>query len=107
MIELALSSTSTVKEAIEKIFGENSVMVEVAKCESGLRQYDSDGNVLKGKIDHDDTGLFQINTEYHLKDAVDKSIDIYTIYGNIEYARLLYSEYGTNPWKASSGCWQT
>lgn len=84
---------------------DNPVLLEIARCESRLRQFDSKGNVLRGLIDHDDTGLFQINRRYHLADSRKMGLNIDTIEGNIAYGKYLYSKKGTQPWNASKGCW--
>jgi len=47
----------------------------------------------------------QINEKYHLDEAKKLGIDIYTVEGNMEFARILYDKFGTEPWNASSACW--
>lgn len=99
------STSSSTKEAIIAEFGEDSPMVQVGKCESQYRQFNSNGEVLRGVVDSDDTGVFQINKRYHLADAKNLGYDIETIEGNIKYARHLYDREGLQPWKASRPCW--
>lgn len=88
-----------------RAFSDSPVMVKIIECESGFRQFDSTGAVLRGKINSKDTGLAQINERYHLAEAKRLGIDIYSTEGNLEYARLLYEKEGTRPWRASSSCW--
>ena len=82
------------------------IMYEIAKCESGLRQFDDDGKVLRGTINPKDVGIFQINEYWHLKSAQKQGFDIYTTEGNIGFALALYEAQGTKPWNASSNCWR-
>ncbi len=101
-----LPTSAEVKLAVEKEFGIGSVMSMIAKCESvGYRQYDESGNVLRGKINPDDIGVFQINTYYHLESSKKMGLDIFTLQGNIAYAKYLYDTQGTRPWNWSKGCW--
>lgn len=81
------------------------MMVNVARCESTFREFGKDGEVLRGKVNPLDRGIFQINETYHLRDSAKMGIDIYTIEGNIAYARYLYDTQGTKPWNWSRGCW--
>lgn len=76
----------------------------IAKCESGLRQFNSDGSVLRGLVNSHDVGLFQINEDYHLAAAISLGIDIYTLEGNIAYALWLVENQGYAPWIHSNHC---
>lgn len=80
-------------------------MMDIARCESQYRQYDKDGNVLRGKANPDDVGIFQVNEHYHLADSKARGDDIYTTDGNIDYAAHLLETQGTKPWNWSKGCW--
>lgn len=91
----------TLEEKIGDFF-----LIEIARCESGLRQFDEDGNILRGQINFKDVGLFQINEDWHFKRSVEKKINIHTTDGNIAFAKLLYKEQGSKPWSASKECWQ-
>lgn len=79
-------------------------LLTIATCESEMKQFDEKGNLIRGVVDSDDEGLFQINTYYHQKDADEKSIDLTTTSGNISYAILLYKWAGVDPWSASIDC---
>lgn len=92
---------------IAETFGAGSIMSSVARCESGYRQYNADGTVLRGKVNPDDVGVFQINEHYHLADSQKMGVDIHTTEGNIKYAKHLYDTQGTRPWNWSKGCWGT
>lgn len=82
------------------------VMRRIALCESGGRQFTDDGLVLRGAVNPDDTGYFQINRKYHLAQALKLGADIDTIEGNISYGLWLYEHHGTTDWLASKKCWQ-
>ncbi len=98
-------STSTVRAAVEHVFGTSSIMVEVARCESLYRQFGEDGKVLRGKANPKDVGVFQINERYHLATSEAMGLDIGLLQENLEYAHYLYNRVGTTPWEASRECW--
>jgi len=95
----------TTKDLVREHFADLPIMVEIAKCESQFIQFDKDGSIHRGVINHADVGIFQINEYYHLKESKNKKMDIYTVEGNLEYARHLYENEGTEPWSASAPCW--
>ena len=80
-------------------------MLKIAYCESGLRHYDTDGEVLQSYYGTLDFGVFQINTRYHLKASQKMGLDIMKLEDNIAYAKHLYKTQGVQPWKASEECW--
>ena len=94
----------TIKELVQDECGVGHVMVEIARCESQYRQF-YEGDVLRGKVNSEDVGIFQINEGYHLSIAMKMNVDIETIEGNIAYARHLYDTKGTAPWIWSKPCW--
>lgn len=95
----------SIKDAVIYTYGSTSAMVQVASCESTYRQFNSDGTVLRGKVDPDDIGVFQINKVYHLKEAQSLGYDIFTTAGNIAFSKWLYQKEGTGPWDDSKSCW--
>lgn len=97
---------STTTELIKAVFGTTTpIAVNIARCESNLRQFDETGKVLHGNVVHADTGLFQINTTYHKEEITETGLDINTVMGNIIFAKLLFDQQGTQPWSASKDCW--
>jgi hypothetical protein len=80
---------------VEDVFYDSPTMVSVINCESNFVHYQSDGRVLRGRVDNRDSGLAQINTGYH------PNVDVDDIWGNLAYARKLYDEQGTTPWVCS------
>ena len=95
-----------IKTEVEKEFGADSIMVKIASCESHFRQFDKNGEVLRGEQNPLDRGIFQINEYYHLENSKQLGYDIYTIKGNIGYARYLYDKNGTRDWGWSKFCWK-
>lgn len=79
--------------------------LRIAKCESGLRQYNEEGNLLRGKQNPADAGIFQINENYHLKQSQTQNFDIHSTQGNIEYAMWLMKKEGNRHWNWSKPCW--
>jgi len=94
-----------IREVSEKYGVDDQLAIEIARCESGLRQYSNDGTIVRGKVNPKDVGVFQINEGYHLRQSQDQGYDIYTTRGNIEYAVSLIKKVGNQPWAASKTCW--
>ena len=81
------------------------IFEKIAKCESGSRQFNSDGSVLRGKINSKDIGKFQINLTYHGEAAKKMGLDLFTERGNTLYALYLFRKNGTKDWNWSKSCW--
>jgi hypothetical protein len=99
-----MPQAASVKEYVQTYFADESVMVEIASCESHFRQFGSDGQVLKNPKSSA-VGVFQIMSSIHDPIANDLRVDIYTIQGNLAYAKYLYEKQGTAPWSSSKSCW--
>ena len=93
------------EETVRAYFKDAPVMVQIARCESTFRHELADGSVLRGKVHNDDLGVMQINTRYHGTRAAELGLDLEDLDDNMAFARLLYEEQGTRPWKASAPCW--
>ena len=78
-------------------------LYEIAKCESGLRQYEENGDVLRGRVNPKDVGILQINEYYWLKKSKEMGIDIYSLQGNIQMAHYILKVQGYKAWM----CWDT
>lgn len=92
---------------IAKSYGQDpELAIAIAHCESRTRQFDKDGNVLRGEVNPLDAGIFQINEKYHLATSEKMGIDIHTTTGNIVYAMWLLKTQGNSPWNWSKFCWQ-
>lgn len=105
--EKELKQFKTTRESVEDYFEEIPVMIEVARCESEFRQFNSDGTVLRGRANSADVGVMQINEKYHADTAVKLGYNIYSLEGNMAYAKYLYDTQGTKPWVHSSKCWNS
>jgi hypothetical protein len=82
-------------------------MQNIAMCESGDRQFNDDGTVVKNP-NSPATGRFQIMSSLHRATAESLGMNIDTWEGNTEYAMYLYTENGTTDWEAdpkSYECW--
>jgi hypothetical protein len=97
--------SETPKMLVERIFGKDSPMLQVARCESGLRQYQPGGALLRGRVNPSDVGIFQINEHYHQSAALALGLDIEKPEDNVRYAYHLYQQNGFQDWKASKSCW--
>lgn len=98
-------SEKTTEEIVNEYFKETPILSKVAYCESRYRQFDSNGNVLRGMVNSSDVGVMQINEYYHLSDSKKLGLDIHTLEGNLAYAKNLYERQGIAPWVHSSPCW--
>lgn len=87
--------------AVSAAFPDAPGMVEVARCESTLRQL-KDGAPLVSPTN--DIGALQINRAAHAATAARLGIDITTIDGNLAYARILYDRSGYRDWYMSGHC---
>jgi hypothetical protein len=101
------SKEVTTEAYVKNYFSDIPILAEIARCESEFRQTDKNGKVLRGIKDPRDVGVMQVNEYYHGKQAIELGYDIYTLQGNVAYARYLYEERGegARPWMASSACW--
>ena len=110
-MERAQSSTfapsPTVEEYVQLYFADTPILTAIAECESHFRHYDAYGNVIRGVENPRDVGVMQINEYFHLETANELGMNVYSLEGNVSYARYLYEREGTTPWKASSACWDT
>lgn len=105
---VATTTTSKPKNVagiVKEYFKDIPIMQDIAYCESRDRQFNPDGTVFRGKVNSDDVGVMQVNTDYHLDRATDLGMDLFTTEGNMEYARHLFEKEGTTPWDSSSKCW--
>lgn len=95
----------TTEAQVKAYFAETPILAEVAFCESRFRQFDENGNVLRGVQNNQDVGVMQINEKYHLETAQKLGLNLYTLEGNMAYGKYLYDTQGTKPWNYSSHCW--
>lgn len=101
-----IAKKMSTEEYVRNHFSDKPILAEIARCESQFRQFNKKtGEVLRGVVNNKDVGVMQINEYYHLETAEEANINIYTIEGNLEYARKLYKQSGTDPWNSSKPCW--
>ena len=100
-----LTDSKHIQQYVREQYAKDPLLVEIARCESTYRQFDADGNIIRGKVNKADVGVMQINEKYHAERATKLGLNIYTLEGNVAYAKLLYKEQGSQPWISSSPCW--
>lgn len=100
-----ITDARNVERFINDYFADIPVLAEIAKCESRYRQFNSEGEVLKGKKNRYDRGVMQINVLYHAKNMEKLGLDAHNLDDNVAYARYLYEKKGVRPWISSSACW--
>jgi hypothetical protein len=100
-----IDNMMSTEKYVRQYFSDVPIMIEVARCESHFRQLDKDGDIHRGVVNNADVGVMQINEFYHLDQAERKNYNIYTLEGNVAYARDLYEREGTQPWSSSKPCW--
>ena len=81
------------------------IFARIAFCESTDRQFNSDGEVVRGMVTPADVGRYQINTTHWGVEAKRLGYDLMTEDGNEAMALYLYKKYGTKPWRSSAKCW--
>ncbi len=81
---------------VRKYFVDDPIMITIAKCESGFRQYNNNDAPLIGHGLY--VGVFQIDQNIHAEFAKSLGMDIYTLDGNLAYAKRLKNASGTRPW---------
>jgi len=100
-----MPAAQTVEQYVREYFAGAPIMAEIARCESRFKQFDKDGSIHRGVVNDKDLGVMQVNEYYHGKTAAKLGLDLYTIQGNVAYAKYLYEKEGTRPWMSSSPCW--
>jgi hypothetical protein len=89
----------TVEVQVRDFFTDTPVMIDIARCESNFRQFTDSGSVLRGG-GGEFVGVFQIYESVHAEAARALGFDITNVAGNMAYAKHLYYESGTTPWKS-------
>jgi hypothetical protein len=98
-----LTATSTqvaIEKQVREYFADIPVMIEIARCESKFRQFTDSGAVLRGGAGGGMVGVFQFFESIHATPALKLGFDLKTIEGNLGYARHVYTESGSTPWKS-------
>jgi hypothetical protein len=100
-----MPANQTVEQYVREYFADDPIMAEIARCESRFKQFDKDGSIHRGVVNDQDLGVMQVNEFYHGVTAKKLGLDLYSIQGNVAYAKYLYDKEGTQPWISSSPCW--
>ena len=82
-----------------------AILAKIAVCESGGRQFNENGGVVRGVSHTADIGKYQINMSVWAGEAQRLGFDIMTEEGNEAMALELYQRAGTAPWVSSKPCW--
>lgn len=97
---------AAVQARVTEVFTDTPAMIAVAKCESDFRQFTDTGNVFRGGYNNQMIGAFQFYESVHAATAHTLGYDLYTLDGNIAYAKHLYDTQGITPWNSSKTCWE-
>lgn len=100
-----ITDPENVKRFISDYFADIPQLQRIAACESHFRHYTKSGNVQRGEKNRYDVGVMQINELYHAEEAKSLGLNLYSIDGNVAFARHLYEREGSRPWNSSSKCW--
>lgn len=83
-----------------------ALTTKIAFCESTNRQFKEGTDIpLRGIVNSNDVGVFQVNERFHLKKSQELGYNIYTLEGNVGYALWLIEQEGARHWNASRPCW--
>jgi hypothetical protein len=83
------------------------ILAKIAKCESGNKHYDKNGQVLmrSNKNGSIDIGKYQINEKSWGKAASKLGFNLTDEKDNEAMAKYIYANRGTEDWYASKSCW--
>lgn len=81
------------------------IFTAIAACESGGKQFHANGQVIRGRINRNDIGKYQINLTIWGRTAQELGYNIFSEEGNEEMALELYRRHGLQPWYLSKHCW--
>lgn len=113
---IALDPNIGIKPYVEEFFTQNDAaeMLSIINCESGFKQFNKEGEVLKNQEGSSAVGIAQIIASKHpdqkVLDQYNKrnntgltvsDFDITTLMGNVGYALVLYKVRGTKDWECA------
>jgi hypothetical protein len=99
-----VQNPETMREYVQEYFKDTPILAAIAECESHMRQFGKDGEVIKNPKSTA-IGVMQIMSSLHIETAEELGLDITTTEGNLAYAQYLYDKQGTKPWNSSKSCW--
>ena len=100
-----LAAATSTEAYVSQYYADTPILVSIARCESHFKQWNGDGSIHRGEINHSDIGVMQVNEYYHGQKADELGLDIYNLDGNLAYAKYLYNKEGSRPWASSQKCW--
>jgi predicted metal-binding protein len=113
---IALDPNIGIKLYVEEFFTQNDAteMLAIINCESGFKQFNEQGEVLKNREGSSAVGIAQIIAskhpdqkvldQYNKRNNTDLTVndfDITTLMGNVGYALILYKVRGTRDWECA------
>lgn len=110
MLGMATIEDPLERKRVEPAIWKYQELKEICACESmgqpdiEPQHFDADGNVLRGRINPDDTGACQINAYFHKETAESMGLNLEKEKDNIAYAHWLYEQQGAQPWSWSKHC---
>lgn len=104
--QVSYAQVEVVKEVQVEVKGKLPVLERIAKCESGGKHFDSNGQVLMRSNTNKtvDVGYFQINSVW-FKKASEMGLDITKEADNKKMGEWIFANRGTVDWEASRSCW--
>lgn len=108
MVEQRDKKIKTLSIRLENCRTENILLREKASfshLSSSIISCESSGNPLAYNSTSKDHGLFQINEYWHSEKMENMGLSIKNPIDNYIYGLYLLRIQGTEPWKASRGCW--
>lgn len=88
-------SREGLKTLITEAFPDEPIMLRIAECESGVRHFLANGEVIRSHTS--DSGLYQVN-DIWLPEAKRLGLDINTVEGNIAMAKHIKEVQGLSAW---------
>src|SRR5882724_2036807 len=77
--KVTVQNRQAVESYLKIEYADTPILVDIARCESEFRQYDQNGNLIRGRVNNDDVGVMQINEKYHADTAAKLGFDLHTI----------------------------
>lgn len=94
------------QEVIKEVETKAPVLERIARCESENKHFAPSGQVLVRTNTNGsyDVGRYQINSIWN-KTATSLGYQLFIESDNEAFAKYLYKNFGTEPWKYSKHCW--
>ncbi len=100
-----LADSSNIKRTIVAYFPDAPIMVEVARCESGLRHRTESGALLQNTKGGSASGTFQVLMRIHRSEMLKMGLDPNNDADYMTYVKYLFDTFGLKPWRPSRHCW--